>query len=179
MINSGKYVLQTERLILTEFNFEIADNFFQLNADSEVLRYTGDEPFDNVEEAKHFLEGYDQYERYGYGRWSIWKKGTSKWLGWCGLRNNGDDEIDLGFRLHRKYWNMGYGTEAATACLRYGFSELKIEEIIARANADNLASLKIIKKLSLQYWKTEFDTYMGETVYFRLDASQYRKLNQI
>jgi hypothetical protein len=64
---------------------EDARDFYGLNLDQEVLKYTGDKPFENIKTAKDFLINYDQYERYRVGRLAVIEKKTLKFIGWCGL----------------------------------------------------------------------------------------------
>lgn len=61
-------ILTTKRLKLRQLTPADAENFYLLNADPEVIRYTGDDAFATIEAAKQFLEGYDHYEKYGFGR---------------------------------------------------------------------------------------------------------------
>ena len=44
------------------------------------------------------------------------------------------------------YWNRGYATEAARACVEYGFKKLKLKRIVGRAMAANAASVKVLEK---------------------------------
>ena len=78
-------VSQTSRLILSEFSAGDASSFYELNLDSEVIKYTGDKAFESVEQAMEFLSQYTHYAKYGYGRWAIRDK-EGNYLGWCGLK---------------------------------------------------------------------------------------------
>jgi RimJ/RimL family protein N-acetyltransferase len=69
-----KKILETERLHLRELNVNDAEYFYLLNLDKEVMKYTGEEPFKNIEKAKYFLKNYDHYEKYGFGRWAVINK---------------------------------------------------------------------------------------------------------
>ena len=150
-------ILETERLILREFDPSDAISQYLLNLDPEVIRYTGDPPFKSVEEAKELLENYDQYEKYGYGRWSVILKETGKFIGWCGLKFNADGEgdTDLGYRFFKEQWGKGYATEAAQACLDYGFENLELTRIIGRTAKANTASIHVLEKLGMHYWKDQ------------------------
>ena len=174
-MQTSKIIIETERLYLTEFHIEIAESFYDLNLNKNVLRYTGDEAFASVEQARQFLAEYDHYEIFGYGRWSVYKKDTHQWLGWCGLKNAGHLVADIGFRFFEEEWNKGYATESAKACLDYGFNSLGLEKIIARASSDNIGSIKVIKKLSLQYDKTEDYEGIPEAMFFSIIKNQYKK----
>ena len=63
-----KQIIETNRLILREFEINDSENFFYLNLDSEVLKYTGDLPFSSVLDANSFLINYSEYKRNGFGR---------------------------------------------------------------------------------------------------------------
>ncbi len=51
-------ILETDRLYLREFIIEDASDFFNLNNDPEVVKYTGDVPFSDINAAKIFLQNY-------------------------------------------------------------------------------------------------------------------------
>ncbi len=127
-------IIETERLYLREMALSDAENAYLLNLDPEVTKYTGDIAFESVNAAKHFLENYNHYTKYGFGRWAVINKNDEGFLGWCGLKYSPDtNEYDIGFRLFRNSWNKGYATEAARACLQYGFEKLKINKIVGCA----------------------------------------------
>lgn len=149
--------LESERTILRRLTTEDAKDFYTLNLDEEVLRYTGDKPFENIQASMDFLSHYDQYEKYGVGRLAVIDKTTLKFLGWCGLRYSPDkNEYDIGFRFYRVYWNQGYATETSRKCLDFGFTELGIEKIVGRAMKENIGSIKVLEKIGMTY-KEDFD----------------------
>lgn len=158
-----KKILETQRCYLREFSINDAQSFYDLNIDPEVVKYTGDKPFGNVQEAKSFLENYNQYQQHGFGRWAVIDKNTNEYLGWCGLKYSPDlDEVDLGFRFFRKYWNQGYGTETAKACIDFGFNTLNLSKIVGRAMEANVGSVKVLEKTGMEFVsKFEFDLHPG------------------
>jgi len=147
--------IETERLYLRELTPNDAPFAYELNLDEEVLRYTGDEPFESIEAAREFLEKYDHYRKYGFGRWAVVSKSDNEILGWCGLKYSEDlDEFDIGFRFFKKHWNSGYATESAAACLKIGFETFSMKTIVGRARKENLASIRVLEKLGLTYSKS-------------------------
>ncbi len=174
-----KLILETERLLLRELSVKDASHFYELNNDSEVLNFTGDEPFQNIEQARAFLENYDHYSLYGFGRWAVISKENESFLGWCGLNYSKElDEFDVGFRFFRKYWNQGFATEAAQACVNYGISELKIPEILGRAMKKNAASIKVLEKIGMTYSK-DFDFDGNEGAIFSINQLSISKLKPL
>jgi [ribosomal protein S5]-alanine N-acetyltransferase len=155
--------IETERTILRNLTSNDAEDFYALNFDTEVLKYTGDKPFENIQTAKDYLINYDQYEKYGVGRLAVIEKATSKFIGWCGLKYNPDkDEYDIGFRFYRDYWNKGFATETARRCLDYGFKDLGIQRIVGRAMKENISSIKVLEKIEMTFKETfDFDGHDG------------------
>ncbi len=158
-----KQILETSRCFLRELTVDDAENFYLLNLDFEVVKYTGDVSFSSIAEAKSFLENYNQYKKFGYGRWAVIEKTTNDFLGWCGLKYLPDlDETDLGYRFFKKYWNQGYATETARACIDYGFTELHLSKIIGRSMKANISSIKVLEKIGLTLvGQFEFDLHSG------------------
>lgn len=148
----ARLILSTSRLVLREFEPNDAESFVELNSDPEVMRYTGDRPFESVEAARSFLEAYPDYRTNGFGRWAVLVGPEREFAGWCGLKLV-DGEVDLGYRLKRRFWGAGIATEAARACVAYGFLELALEELVARAWAENVASIRVIEKCGFRFWK--------------------------
>jgi [ribosomal protein S5]-alanine N-acetyltransferase len=121
------HILQTQRLYLREITEADAENAYLLNLDPEVLKYTGDVAFNSMEEARTFLKNYDHYKKYQFGRWAVMTKNEHQFLGWCGLKYTEDlNEHDIGFRLFKKFWNRGYATEAAKACVKMSFEKYQL-----------------------------------------------------
>lgn len=148
---SAAFIITTDRLFLRTFKSVDAYSLFRLNNDPEVLKYTGDPPFKNEEEARQFVLNYSHYQQYGLGRWAVIARVDQAFLGWCGIKYSAEsNEYDIGFRFFKKYWNKGYATESAAACLQFA-SKLGIFEVVGRANKKNLASIRVLEKLGMRY----------------------------
>jgi RimJ/RimL family protein N-acetyltransferase len=161
-------ILKTERLELREFLPQDAEQMYQLNLDPEVIRYTGDPPFASIVEAADFLSAYDDYSRNGFGRWAVIRKQDGAFIGWSGLKRHDDGMVDIGFRFFQHEWGKGYATESAKAVLDCGFNELKLEEIIGRAAKANTASIRVLEKLGMRYWKEAPCHGIPDAMYYRV-----------
>jgi len=150
-------IIETERLLLRTFTLEDAELVYNLNLDPEVIRYTGD-PLKDVDHARQVLEQtiLPQYALYNHGRWAVHIKPELEFIGWCGLKNRPErNEVDLGYRFIKSSWGKGYATEAAFACLKYGFEKLDLEKITGRAMPQNVGSLRVLEKCGMQYIREE------------------------
>ena len=132
-------ILSTERLILRKFTPQDAQDFYNLNNDPEVLKFTGDLPFPSVMEAESFLKNYDANEKYGIGRWAVILKSKLEFIGFCGLKYHPDkDIVEIGYRLYKSFWGQGFATEAAKASIQYGFEKLGYKKIVAHVHQKTL-----------------------------------------
>lgn len=156
-------ILETARLLLREMTSDDATQAYLLNLDPEVIQYTGDSAFASIDEARQFLEQYDHYRRYGFGRWGVIRKSDGAFLGWCGLKYTVElDEFDVGYRFFKRFWNFGYATEAARACLEVGFTRYDMPVIVGRAMAENQASIRVLEKIGLTFQKVyQFESESG------------------
>jgi RimJ/RimL family protein N-acetyltransferase len=144
--------LETERLLLRRFTYDDVDNLYDLDGDPEVMRYTtggATTPREEIErvDLPAFMSYYDRFD--GYGFWAAIDKTTDRFLGWFHLRPQEGEPIDqpeLGYRLRRETWGMGYGTEGARALIRKGFTDLGAERVVATAFRNNHASRRVMEK---------------------------------
>ncbi|MFI5132913.1 MAG: GNAT family N-acetyltransferase [Chitinophagales bacterium] len=159
-------IIETDRLLLRTFTIDDASLIYNLNLDPDVIRYTYD-PIKDIEHARQVLEQtiLPQYALYNHGRWAVHLKPNLEFMGWCGLKYIPQrEEIDLGYRFKKQFWGKGFATEAAFACIKYGFEELNLNCIIGRAIPDNTASLKVLEKCGMTFLEEEMvDGYPART----------------
>lgn len=162
-MNDSVRIIETQRIYLREFSLNDALDMYTLNLDPEVIRYTGDAAFGSPDEALNFLKNYDQYQKYGIGRWAVIRKPDEKFLGWCGLKYSAVlDQYDIGFRFFKDCWNKGFATEASIACIEYGLYSVGIGKITGRAMKENQASVRVLEKCGLSYIRNiDFDGKAG------------------
>lgn len=161
--------LETERTLMRPLILADANDFYTLNLDPEVLKFTGDKPFDHLRAATDFLSRYDQYEKYGVGRFTVLDKSNLEFIGWCGLKYSPDkNEYDIGFRFYRQHWNKGFATETAKKCLDFGLNQLHLTTIVGRAMAQNTASIKVLQKIGMTF-RENFDFEGQKGVIYELN----------
>ena len=163
-----KTILETPRLLLREIEISDTEAMFELNADPEVMKYTGDVSFESLEQTKGFIANYPDYKKNGFGRNAVILKGTGEFLGWCGLKKLPDGTVDIGYRFLKRHWDKGYATESAKAMIDYGFAHYRLTEIIGNASVKNPASIRVFEKLDMSYIATRDYDGLGETVLYRI-----------
>ena len=149
---AGRVILETERLILREFDQDDVESFYLLGSDPAILRFTGDAGLTSLGHAREVLRSRPlaDYRKYGFGRWACVYKDSGEVIGFAGLKFLEDlHEVDIGYRLLPAYWGAGLATEAGRAVLDYGFVHLHLEEIIGLVDPANAASVRVLEKLGL------------------------------
>ena len=150
-------VFTSERLFFRKFTPDDHDLIYQLNSDPEVTKYVHEEET-TIDRAKTILTEniLPQYTLYNHGRWAVHLSTTKEFIGWCGLKYRSEiEKVDLGYRFMRKYWGLGYATEAAKRTLQYGFINLHLEEIFGAAHIENAASLQVLQKVGMKFLKND------------------------
>jgi len=150
-------ILETQRIILRRQTLSDLDDLFTLYCDSEITRYIPDAPR-NIKEAQEELEWHmnGHPKNPELGLWATIHKETGKFIGRCGLLPwtiDGQDEIEVAYMISREYWGQGLGTEAAQAILDYGFEKLNFGRLVCLIDSDNLASIKVAKKIGMAFEK--------------------------
>jgi len=84
-----KFHLETERLILREFQETDIDGIFELDSNPEVHKYLGNKPITTKDQALNYIQFIiQQYNDHGIGRFVALEKATGDFIGWSGLKLN-------------------------------------------------------------------------------------------
>ncbi|WP_457611442.1 GNAT family N-acetyltransferase [Lutibacter sp.] len=172
--------LETDRLILREFELNDMQAVYNFASDVEVQKYTGDTILTDLNQAKEIIKNvwFSDYKKYGYGRLAVVYKPENKVIGFAGLKYLPElKETDLGFRFLKEYWGRGIASEVSREILKYGFETLKLEKIIGIVMPKNIASFKVLEKVGFNFYK--FDSYDdgGEKCnWYKIDKKRYLEL---
>jgi RimJ/RimL family protein N-acetyltransferase len=160
-------------LLLRPHREDDAAYLVALNADPEVTRYTGDAGGLTDERAREVIARLQREAIERLGRMVVVDVATGERLGWCGLKREPEiGGIDLGYRFFRQHWGKGFATEAARACLDFGFGDLALEEILAWVVPENAASVRVLEKLGFR--RTGATRIHGEEMHtYAMDRAGY------
>ncbi|MFH1675484.1 MAG: GNAT family N-acetyltransferase [bacterium] len=151
---STPFRLETERLIIRTFR----------KSDVESVRESFNDPvFDELTEhikqpytiqsAKDFIRKATNLGRKKIGLYyAVELKETGRvigevhlsWIFWQQMYS------EFGFAISPKYWNKGYGTEAAGELLRYAFEDLGMRRIVGMTMENNAPSRRLMEKLGMK-----------------------------
>jgi RimJ/RimL family protein N-acetyltransferase len=147
----------TERLVLRRWRVEDREPFAAINADPEVMRFIGTGAILGPALSDEMVTRFErEWEERGFGLWALSARDDpdERLLGFCGLTvpmflPSVLPAVEVGWRMGREAWGLGYATEAARAAVAFGFEEHAIEEILAIVDPDNERSLRVCAKLGM------------------------------
>ncbi len=156
-------ILETERLYLREMNQCDLKSLCKILQDEETM--TAYEGAFSDSEAQEWLDRQIfRYEKWGFGLWAVILKQTNEMIGQCGLTMQPwkDKEVlEIGYLFERLYWHKGYAIEAAAACKKYAFEELKADEVCSIIRDTNTASQNVAIKNGMVIVDTWTKHYRG------------------
>ena len=59
--------------------------------------------------------------------------------------------VEMVYRLAQGNWNKGYATQAAAALLEYAFSDVRLDQVYAFIETENISSRKVLEKIGMQF----------------------------
>lgn len=146
-------VLHTERLCLREWRDSDRVPYAALNADPEVMRH-----FPSVLTAAQSDEMVERmsaaWTRNGFGLWAVERIDTSQFIGFVGLSSptwSPVPLVEVGWRLAREHWGLGFAPEAARAALQFGFTRVALpaDEIVSFTTVANSKSRRVMEKIGM------------------------------
>ena len=147
------------------------------NSNEEVQKYTGDVILQSREHAKKIITDvwFEDYKKYGYGRWAVIYKPDNRLIGFAGLKFLSEiNETDIGYRILPEYWRKGIVSEAAVEIIKYGFEQLNLDKIIGIASSENVGSWKILEKIGLTFYqKSGYDGGKEQYNWYKLEKKDY------
>ncbi len=152
------YLFTSERLGFRNWILDDLDQLADINNDEEIMEFFPFRP--SKENTKDFiLRMQQQYSDKGFCYFAVDVLETNKFIGFIGLSEQTylDDLgsfVDIGWRLHKNFWNKGYATEGANACLDFGFDTIHLDKIYSVAPEINVKSETVMKKIGMQKVKT-------------------------
>ncbi|UZD24233.1 GNAT family N-acetyltransferase [Algoriphagus halophytocola] len=148
------YLFTSQRLGFRTWHPTDLELFAEMNADRETMQFF--QKALNQTESQAMMDRMNKlYQDRGYCYFAVEILETSEFLGMIGLGWKTFEAtftpcVDIGWRISKNFWNKGYTTEGATRCLEYA-KELGIKEVFSLASAKNLASIRVMQKIGMNY----------------------------
>lgn len=148
----AEFRLETERLILRDWEAHDLEPFAAMCADTRVMATLG--PVMDRASSDALIERVKAIaDTHGHTFWALERRHDGMFLGWCGLIRGLDGPIEgkaeIGWRLAYHAWGKGYAREAAQAALAWGFRSLDDDRIWAITAAANQRSWGLMERLGM------------------------------
>lgn len=154
--------IETERLILREWQEDDREAFARMNIDPIVMEFLP-RTLDRAASDKLFKRFQKHFKAHGFGLFAMERKEDGEFIGFVGL-NNVEFEaaftpaIEIAWRLDSHHWGQGYATEGGRAVLSYAFDELGLDEVVSFTVHDNSRTIHVLEKLGMSHDKDgDFD----------------------
>lgn len=148
-------ILETDRLLLRRLVPGDLDDLARIYGDPDLRRYFPEGTLtreETREELEWFLDGHPDNPELGL--WAAIHKPSGRFIGRCGLLPwtiDGRVEIEVAYLIERDYWRQGFGVEATSGLVRYGFERLQLHRLISLIAPENIASQRTAEKAGMIY----------------------------
>ena len=148
-------MLYTARLILRQWRDNDLPEFAALNSDPEVMRFFA-EPLSRQKSDAYAERIRRHIDEHGWGLWAVEVRELAAFIGFVGLSAPAFEAhftpcIEVGWRVARAFWGMGYATEAARVVLAHGFGSLTLREIVSYTYTENWRSRAVMERLGMTH----------------------------
>jgi RimJ/RimL family protein N-acetyltransferase len=88
--------------------------------------------------------------------WAVERLDTSAFIGFVGLSAPAWEAdftpcVEVGWRLDKPHWGVGFAPEAATAALKWGFANVELpgDEVLSFTTVANVNSQRVMEKIGM------------------------------
>lgn len=148
--------LSTSRLRLRPWRDADLAPFAAMNADPAVMEHFV-APLSSAESDRFVVDRiYPHFEAHGYGPWAVEVVDGAPFIGFVGLLWQDfpaafTPALEVGWRLQRSAWGLGYAIEAARVAVDYGFDVAGVGEIVSMTAPSNTRSVAVMKRLGMTH----------------------------
>ena len=148
--------LETDRLILRDYEKSDFDAYFRIKTDDETMYYMQDIRLNSIDDARaefaDVLADMEKADRQFYFL-HMELKGTHEQVGSIGYTVIDDTPVGkivhLGYFTYPKFWGNGYVSEALRKVLEYAFTQNNVYRVTTGCLAENIGSERVMQKNGL------------------------------
>lgn len=182
-------LITTDRLTIRSISMDDLPAFCEVFTDPAVMRYIGDGSIRDPDTIRDRMrQAIDLEQKTGLAFWTALLNKpdpaagapAGAIIGDCGLVPIAriGPEIEIGYRLARRFWGRGYATEAARAVLHHAFTTLRLDKVIAVTIPENYPSQHVLAKIGLRRVGLTDKHYDTTTMLFELSRDEYLDAQQ-
>lgn len=97
----------------------------------------------------------NHFEEFGFTYFAVEELNSGEFIGFVGMKHQTYESpftpcVDIGWRLKRSAWGVGYATEAAKESLEFAFGTLGLAEVYSICANTNSRSEAVMKKIGMK-----------------------------
>jgi RimJ/RimL family protein N-acetyltransferase len=145
-------ILETARLTLRRLTLADVDNMFSIIGNAEAMRYYP-KVYSRDDAVQWVERQLKRYEVSGGGLLGCNLKSSGEFVGVCGASFQEVEnvwELEVGYLFVPAHWHHGYATEAARACIDFGFKHYTVKHIISLIRPVNEPSWLVARRNGLK-----------------------------
>ncbi|MEG0363990.1 MAG: GNAT family N-acetyltransferase [Erysipelotrichales bacterium] len=144
-------VIETERLLLRNYNVNDSDDLYEIYKDEETCRYLLHEAWTDKTRQQEFIKKLLSSDLINKGHISLGCFLDDKVIGDISIWSvSMKDTMEIGFVFNKEYRNHGYASEAINSLIEYLFNELNIHRLKANLDARNKESEQLCKRVGMR-----------------------------
>lgn len=162
-------IVETERLIIREFENDDVLSLYKIESDSRIVKYMTWSKLKTLSECRRQIKNYiSSYKTNKLNSWAIVEKETNEVIGITQLvYSNKIKGVEIGTKILPEYWSKGYASELSRAVVNYGLYELDLDEITAVTDINNAGAIKSLINMGMTLKKYGY-YYGSEAAFYSL-----------
>ena len=143
---------ETPRLTVRRIGPSDYDTMFEVYGDPRLMTYVGDGHPISPEDCARWIEvTQDNYQKRGYGLFTVESLAFSEHVGFVGVTHPGGQPLpEIKYVLRQKFWAQGLAQELVQATCAHATLTWNLDRIIATVHPDNTVSNKVLEKCGFQ-----------------------------
>ena len=175
------FELETDRLIIREWDEDDREALSAIASDPEVMRYIVTGAAWTPKRVEKFIARQAGNAReLGYCLGATVNKVSGEIIGLAGLQPLGaTEDVEIAWWLAREQWGRGLATEAGLALMRFAFDRRGLTRVVAITHPDNRASIVVMEKLGMRFERRVMSDELGlaskgfELVFYSCDNPKH------
>ena len=146
--------VRSERLLLRKLSVSDVDPMAEIFAAPEVWYFPFGRSFTHDETLIFLEDQVDHWERHSFGLWGAYLLSDQSLIGYLGLSIPSFapellPAVEVGWRIHPRYWGQGLATEGARLAITEARDSLGLDHVISVTQVQNAASSRVCHRIGM------------------------------